>query len=291
MGRLLDKPSPIDATEVQLPRVDASAPWPEPPCPVNASAASSACTSDVAVLVAGEFRDFIAPYAPRDRRWQDLTPSLVWSRLYRAVVEANAPADLFVHCWDTPLAHAMLAQLPAPPCASVCETYGDEYARRVLGRYRGFRLIRGFLRFNNSKETPHVVDWFYKRYAALQLLARFEGARRRAYRAVVLVRPDVYVVSTAVRLTSELEAGVVYVHDTDHHHDSTDADTDADPMAHRQCGQMPNDWFAYGERGTMEQYLSAFPRLPALHAAMRSVPGSCDWWRCHNYRCAREREQ
>ena len=31
-------------------------------------------------------------------------------------------------------------------------------------------------------------------------------------------------------------------------------------------------------------YLSAFTELPQLHALMRATPGSCDWWRCHNYR-------
>ena len=34
----------------------------------------------------------------------------------------------------------------------------------------------------------------------------------------------------------------------------------------------------------MEAYLSAFLELPQLHATMRKTPGSCDWWRCHNYR-------
>ena len=67
-------------------------------------------------------------------------------------------------------------------------------------------------------------------------------------------------------------------------HDSTDSDTTADPMSHGLCGQMPNDWFAYGARAVMAQYLSAFPSLPKLHQAMRVTPGSCDYWRCHNYR-------
>ena len=30
--------------------------------------------------------------------------------------------------------------------------------------------------------------------------------------------------------------------------------------------------------------MSAFLKLPALHKRMRATPGSCDWWRCHNYR-------
>lgn len=55
-------------------------------------------------------------------------------------------------------------------------------------------------------------------------------------------------------------------------------------MSHGLCGQMPNDWFAYGARAVMAQYLSAFPSLPKLHQAMRVTPGSCDYWRCHNYR-------
>ena len=47
----------------------------------------------------------------------------------------------------------LIAQLPVRPCASVCEVYGDDYVQRVLSRYRGFRVIHGFLRFNNSRET------------------------------------------------------------------------------------------------------------------------------------------
>lgn len=221
-----------------------------------------------------------------DRHWKGVTPQKVWSRLIEAVALPNGPADLFVHSWDTALARELVARLPSPPCASVCEPYGLPYAGRVLANYAGFRLIHGFLRLNHSKETPHVVDFFYKRFAALQLLSRFEVARARRYAAVIVSRPDVYIFSTTIdlRRLAPRETGTVYIHDTDHHHDSTDVDTTADPMAHGRCGQMPNDWFAYGDRDVMGQYLSAFPSLPQLHRQMRATPGSCDYWRCHNYR-------
>lgn len=237
----------------------------------------------MAVLVTGEFRGFNAPWRPRDHHWKGLEPAKVWSRLYDHVVTPNGPADLFIHSWTGETAQRMVALLPARPCVSVCESYGDDYFRRVLTQYQGFRYIHGFLRFNNSRETPHIVDFFYKRYAGLQMLVRFEQRRQRPYRAVVLTRPDV-VVLTKIVVPQGLEPSTIYLHDSDHHHDSTDRDTDADPIARGLCGQMPNDWFAFGDRSSMQAYLSAFPRLPWLHQRMRATPGSCDWWRCHNYR-------
>ena len=83
---------------------------------------------------------------------------------------------------------------------------------------------------------------------------------------------------------TRLTPSTIYLHMSDHHHDSTDSDTDADPMERGLCGQMPNDWFAFGDRAAMGQYLAAFPELPSLHVHMRATRGSCDWWRCHNYR-------
>ena len=225
MGRLLDFPTPTSAAESQLTANSksrfADVPWPEPPCRGNQSSnplpAVGSCSSDVALLVAGEFREFLPPYKPGERHWKNITPEKVWARLYEAVVKPNGPADLFVHSWDTALARQLVSALPSPPCSSVCETYGEEFASRVLARYDGFRYIRGYLRLNNSKETPHVVDFFYKRYAALKLLERFEASRQRAYRAVVLSRPDVYFLSPAVHVRHlELEPLTVYAHDTDH---------------------------------------------------------------------------
>ena len=298
MGRLLDRPSPVDATEAAhiaaAQRYAATAGdaqlWLQPACNATLSrsgsgpASRSACTSDVAVLVVGEFRDFLPPWKSRDNQWRALTAEWVFKRLVEAIVKPNGPADVFVHCWDQPLARSLVERLPTPPCASVCEPYGTAYAERVLGQYRGLRFINGFLRLNHSKETPHIVDFFYKRYAALRLMEHFEATRQRAYRAIVLTRPDVVVRSHAVPLRHPLAPRTIYLHDSDHHHDSTDADTNADPMSQGLCGQMPNDWFAYGDRGSMATSLAAFPLLPSLHGAMRAVPGSCDWWRCHNYR-------
>ena len=313
LGRLLDTPARVTLNETAFIahsfRQYGASPsllWSEPSCvplPPSAAARESAtaqaptfpshsiarCTANVALLVTGEFRDFLPPFKPHDRHWKDLTPAKVWSRLIEALVKPNGPADVFVHSWDTALARELVAQLPAPPCASVCEEYGETYAARVLARYPDFRMIKGFLRFNHSKETPHVVDFFYKRYVSLQLLTRFEEARGRRYLAVILTRPDVVVATATVPVlgfggVDSLEPRSVYLHDSDHHHDSTDKDTTADPMARGQCGQMPNDWFAYGNRDVMGKYLSAFPSLPSIHREMRSTPGSCDYWRCHNYR-------
>lgn len=118
----------------------------------------------------------------------------------------------------------------------------------------------------------------------LRLLQRFEASRSREYAAVVLSRPDIVIVSKAIEVPRALESGTVYVHNSDHHHDSTDESTDSDPMSRGLCGQMPNDWFAYGDRASMGAYLSAFLTLPELHVRMRATRGSCDWWRCHNYR-------
>lgn len=290
--RLLDVPTPVSAAEQHRSTrfADPTTPWPELPCVNGTSSASSSqaapsCTADVAVLIAGEFRDFVPPVRPNLQKWRNITAQRVWSQLYDKVVKPNGPADLFVHSWTNALAHELVAQVPVRPCATVCEAYDREYVERVLARYGGFRVIRGFLRLNHTKETPHIVDFFYKRYAALQLLQAFEKRHARTYRAVVLSRPDVYVLSaTTVQVPPDLAPGTIYMHNSDHHHDSTDKDTTADPMARGLCGQMPNDWFAFGDRAAMGQYLSAFVTLPQTHVAMRATKGSCDWWRCHNYR-------
>lgn len=283
MGRLLDPPTPVDPSELRLTTrfANPAVPWPEVPCN---SQPRPPCRAAVAVLVAGEFRDFMPPVKPRDRHWRDLSASGVWQRLSDAVITSNGPADLFVHTWDTPLARQLLSKLGVRACASVCETYDRGYVERVLTRFNGFRLIRGFLRLNNSHETPHIVDFFYKRHAALNLVHAHEQRRAQPYRAIVFTRPDVVVLTPAVTVPLVLEPRTVYVHNSDHHHDSTDTDPTADPIDRGLCGQMPNDWFAYGDRAAMDTYLSAFADLPRLHAHMRSVAGSCDWWRCHNYR-------
>jgi hypothetical protein len=296
MGRLLDFPTPRQPEELLLAGrlADvAKAPWPQPVCNatgrLSGSSSSSSspsssnselrsrCSASVAVLVAGEFRDFLPPTKPRDHHWKDLQAATVWAKLYKAVVVPNGPADLFVHSWQSALAEQLLAALPAPPCATVCEEYGEHYALRVLSRYRGFRVINGFLRFNNSRETPHIVDFFYKRFAALELLVHFETVvRGYPYRAVVIARPDLLIFSKEVVLPAALRQSTIYMHNTDHHHDSTDTDTSADPIDRSQCGQMPNDWFAYGNRASMAAYLSVFPNLPTLHRSMRATKGSCD---------------
>ena len=253
-----------------------------PPCvPAN-----SPCTSSVAVLVVGEFREFKAPERASNARWKRLTAETAWSALQSAVVASkNGPADLIVHTWNGTLATRLLGTSSVQPCASVCEAYGEAYMQRILGNYTGFKLIAGKLRLRDPRETPHIVDFFYKRYAALRLMQHVERQRGRRYRTALMIRPDVVFVSkTPVRLPEMLLPHTVYVHNSDHHHDSTDTDTSADPMSRGQCGQMPNDWFAYGDRASMGQYLGGFPILPALHARMLTVRGHCDWWKCHNYR-------
>ena len=184
MGRLLDPPTPTDAAELRRTTrfADPSVPWPAPPCgsmTPRTVLPESRCTSNIAVLVAGEFRDFLPPFRPREARWRGTSAASVWKRLYETVVQPNGPADLFVHSWASALAHKLLSDLPLQPCAAICEAYNREYVERVLARYNGFRLIRGFLRLNNSRETPHIVDFFYKRYAAWQLVHDFERRRAR----------------------------------------------------------------------------------------------------------------
>lgn len=90
--------------------------------------------------------------------------------------------------------------------------------------------------------------------------------------------------SQPIVLPPRMSPGTIYMHNTDHHHDSTDRDSTFDPISRGLCGQMPNDWFAFGDRASMRVYLQAFLELPQLHTHMRATPGSCDWWRCHNYR-------
>ena len=90
--------------------------------------------------------------------------------------------------------------------------------------------------------------------------------------------------ASAARLPPTLLPRTVYAHDSDHHHDSTDTNSTADPMDRGLCGQMPRDWLSYGDRETMGAFLEAFPRLPALHTQMRTTKGACTWWKCHNYR-------
>lgn len=159
MGRLLDNPTRASAAELaQRARLDPHAAWPEPPC--HTPRAASRCSASVAVLITGEFRDFVPPW--RQGLEKSLTAVGVLSRLYDALVPPNGPADLFVHSWDSALARSLMAALPVPPCASVCERYGKPFFERLLARHTGFRLIDGYLRLNHSKETPHIVDFFYK---------------------------------------------------------------------------------------------------------------------------------
>lgn len=305
MGRLLDRPSPREdpkAAELRSnPGVWSSKdqPWPDPACGVGGAGRAGSinahsmrtssrpgCVAAVAVLVVGEFREFLPPFKPRDARWKDLAPSSVWKRLHEAVVVPNGPGDLFIHSWDSRLVHELVATLAVPPCSAVCERYDDEYLRRILVQHpRSFRLLNGFLRLNNSRETPHIVDFFYKRYAALRTVEQYErDVRRQQYRALLLTRPDVVYMSRTVVVPQTLAPRTIYLQNSDHHHDSTDIDTTADPMDRGLCGQMPNDWFAYGDRDSMREYLGAFLSLSSIHAHMRVTPGSCDWWRCHNYR-------
>ena len=282
------------------------------------------CSSDVAAIVVGEFRNFSAPIRRENQRWRELTAETAWRGLQQALVVSNGPADLFVHAWESELARNLVDHTIVPVCAAVCEAYGDAYMERIIANYSGFRKIGGNLRLRDRRETPHLIDFFYKRYAALLLLRRVEERRRRPYLAVVMSRPDVVIDPPAVPVRpSELLQSTVYMHNTDHHPDSTDTDSNTDPMARGLCGQTPNDWvrqgeasnpglipvcspclvaiarsnlwvalgdcalgkqFAFGDRRSMGMYMDAFPSLPSLSTRIRTVKGSCDWWKCHNYR-------
>lgn len=253
--------------------------------PARASVAP--CPSAIAALLVGEIREFATPVRQSNHKWKSLTAESAWNGLQQALVASNGPADLLVHTWDGQLPRRLVAALPVPPCASVCESYGEAYMQRILSNFSGFRLIGGHLRIRDARETPHIVDFFYKRYAGLRLLQHVERQRGRRYRAVVMARPDVVFVSrAAVTLPTALRARTVYVHHSDHRRDSsgTGAAVADDPIQRGLCGENPNDWFAFGDRESMGDYLAAFPSLPELHARMHRMPGGCDWWKCHNYK-------
>ena len=201
----------------------------EEPC----TSSATSCGSDVAIVVVGEFRNFSEPTLKANQRWQGLTAASAWLDLQRALVQPNGPADLIVHTWESALARTLLTgHLVVGLCATVCEHYDDAYMERVVANYSGFRRIDGNLRLRDKRETPHTVDFFYKRYAGLLLLQRVEAQRGRLYRTVVMTRPDItFQPSTLHVRNGSQRTSTVYLWHSDHHHDSTDKDSMADPMS------------------------------------------------------------
>ena len=256
--------------------------------------AHAACSSSVALLAVGPFREFALQTGGKHPARFGFTSTGVWHHLLAALVPMNA-ADLLVSTWDAPLVREVLAgERRVRPCATVCESFDDRYRVRLAnGSAGGFRLIDGNLRFKDARETPHTIDFFYRRQQALAMVERVEVARARRYEALIMVRPDVVFVQRNASAgwigdPSRLPPSTVYIFRSDHHRDSDSdpsiGDAEADPMKRGLCGQQPHDWFAYGGRESMGRYLSGFPRLPALYDDLRRVKGACDWWKCHNYR-------
>ena len=145
------------------------------------------------------------------------------------------------------------------------------------------KLIRDHLYVADHHETPHVVDYFYIKWRASQLLAHVEQTQRdgRPYASVVFVRPDVLFVSPRVVVLQSLPEFTVALLQTDHRPDSNDT-TLTDPLSRGQCGQTVNDWFAYGSSTSMKRFLDGFLHLPEVHDVMMATPGYCKWWKCHN---------
>ena len=244
------------------------------------------CPSQIAALIVGEVRDFVeTPVSRGNRKWSSLSAEQVWRGLQETIVASNGPADLLLHTWNGTLARRFVSSLPKQPCATVCEQYGEEYMQRILSNFTGFRLIGGRLRFRDKRETPHLVDFFYKRYAGLRVMQHVERQRNLPYRAVLMARPDVVFLSKApVVVPTSLQQRTVYVYRSDHRRDSSGPGASSDPISRGLCGENPSDWFAFGDRNSMGMYLSAFPALPQLNSQMHSMPGGCDWWKCHNFK-------
>ena len=93
---------------------------------------------------------------------------------------------------------------------------------------------------------PHNARACRHRYQALQLLEEVEATRGRAYRAVLIMRPDLLITSSLESLPTPPAIDSIYVVNSDHMPDSDDAHH-SDPHERGLCGQMPNDWLAMGE--------------------------------------------
>lgn len=224
------------------------------------------CTAAVAILIAGEARSGLA----------------VWERVQTALVAPNR-ADVLLHAWESSLAYELRDFFH--PCAATFEPYNMTTKLAMQALVPRLKLIREHLYIIDHHETPHVVDYFYIKWRASQLLARVEQHQRsgKQYELVVFVRPDVNFLTSPVRVQLSQPELTVALLKTDHRPDSNDT-SHTDPFTRGQCGQTVNDWFAYGTSASMKLFLDGFRHLPELHDTMLATPGYCKWWKCHNFR-------
>ena len=235
------------------------------PIMVHGTGAAS-CSAAVAILISGEAR----------------SGRSVWERMRSALVEPNQ-ADVLLHTWESELAYELRRVFKV--CAATHEPYNATTKLAMNALVPRLKLIRDHLYVADHHETPHVVDYFYIKWRASQLLAHVERTQRdgRPYASVVFVRPDVLFVSPRVVVLQSLPEFTVALLQTDHRPDSNDT-TLTDPLSRGQCGQTVNDWFAYGSSTSMKRFLDGFLHLPEVHDVMMATPGYCKWWKCHNFR-------
>ena len=246
--------------------LDAIAPMVHGPSAYPARAHAASCSAAVAILISGEAR----------------SGRSVWERMRSALVEPNQ-ADVLLHTWESELAYELRSVFKV--CAATHEPYNATTKLAMNALVPRLKLIRDHLYVADHHETPHVVDYFYIKWRASQLLAHVEQTQRdgRPYASVVFVRPDVLFVSPRVVVLQSLPEFTVALLQTDHRPDSNDT-TLTDPLSRGQCGQTVNDWFAYGSSTSMKRFLDGFLHLPEVHDVMMATPGYCKWWKCHNYR-------
>mmetsp|Transcript_7598 Transcript_7598/g.18804 ORF Transcript_7598/g.18804 Transcript_7598/m.18804 type:complete len:359 (-) Transcript_7598:38-1114(-) len=267
------------------------------------------CHGEVAVLVVGEFRELA-----QTGRWKSLpwSVSTAFEQLVNATLQIAAPmsSDVFVETWDNNFSRQALglrmpgdeigfdhyANMRGTMCTNglcdfrtaLCqvrlEAYNETYALRLVSQYQWLRIIGGFLRIEDKRETPHIVDFFYKRYQALKLIEEVEARRGRAYTAILMTRPDIIVTSNGSALPIPMRPRTIYVVGSDDRPDSNSTHPFRKPSSLGLCGQMPNDMFAVGDRLSMGRYLNTLPSLRNIHDEMLRTPGHCYWWKCHNHR-------
>ena len=134
------------------------------------------------------------------KHWNFFTAELALKNLVNMSrqVAPLMQVDVFVETWDSPLVRRVFSTLEnevtnssacdtqhesaaiegsaearaagaascalVKPCRTRVEAYNESYAISVAQKYPWANLLGGFLKIEDVKETPHVVDFFYKRY-------------------------------------------------------------------------------------------------------------------------------
>ena len=123
------------------------------------------------------------------KHWNFFTPELALTSLINMSqrVAPSMRTDVFIETWDSPLVRRIFRKLsedsrssadrcadesghvtdcgitPVRPCRTRLEAYDEAYAVRVATKYPWVNILGGFLKIEDARETPHVVDFFYKR--------------------------------------------------------------------------------------------------------------------------------